>query len=159
MSNDDLLRPTLSDYTRPPALYHTTGFALCAFFGGPVGAAVYALANITRLSRLKQDAPVVVILTALALFVPMMLVRAGQFDALAEFAGMTPQRTGETLLRAPGARDFRRYLFIASQVFPVSPRLGRGSAAELAGGHCRGAVGLGGKCHSADVDSQASLIT
>lgn len=141
MSNDDLLRPTLSDYTRPPALYHTTGFALCAFFGGPVGAAVYALANITRLSRLKQDAPVVVILTALALFVPVMLVRFGQFDALAEFVGMTPQRTGQTLLRGLGLAIFgaiyllHRRFFRSARVSGVEalPSWPVGIAAALSG--------------------------
>jgi len=106
LSNDDLLRPTLSDYTRPPALYHSTGFALAGFFGGPVGAAVYSLANTTRLSRLKQDAPVVVILTVLALLIPMLLVRFGLFDALADLAGMTPRRTGEVLLRGLGLAVF-----------------------------------------------------
>jgi hypothetical protein len=75
LSNDDLLRPTLSAYSRPPALYHKTGFALAAFFGGPVGAAVYSLANTGRLSRLKQDAPTIVIVTASALLIPMMLLR------------------------------------------------------------------------------------
>ena len=79
MSNDDLLRPTLSAYSRPPALYHKTGFALAAFFGGPVGAAVYSLANTGRLSRLKQDAPTIVIVTATALLIPTMLARTGQF--------------------------------------------------------------------------------
>ncbi len=106
MSNHDLLRPTLSDYTRPPALYHTTGFALSAFFGGPVGAAIYSLANTTRLSRLRQDALIIIILTALALLIPVMLVRFGQFDAFADFAGMTPQRTGAILLRGLGLAIF-----------------------------------------------------
>jgi len=141
LSNDDLLRPTLSDYTRPPALYHTTGFAMSAFFGGPVGAAVYALANITRLSRLRQDAPVVVILTALALLVPMMLVRAGYFDALAEFAGMTPRRTGEILLRGLGLAIFgaiyllHRRFFRSARVSGVEalPSWPVGIAAVLSG--------------------------
>jgi len=102
LSNEDLLRPTLSAYSRPPALYHTTGFALAAFFGGPVGAAVYSLANTRRLARLRQDAPVIIIVMALALLVPMMLVRAGQFDAFANLAGMTRSTAGEVLLRGLG---------------------------------------------------------
>ena len=127
MSNDDLLRPTLSDYTRPPALYHTTGFALSAFFGGPVGAAIYSLANITRLSRLKQDAPVVIILSALALLMTKVLVYSGQFDALVELAGMTPRRTGELLLRGLGLAIFgaiyllHRRFFRAARISGVKP--------------------------------------
>ncbi len=141
MSNQELLRPTLSDYTRPPALYHTTGFALSAFFGGPVGAAVYSLANTTRLSRLKQDAPIVVILTALALLIPMMLVRFGQFDALTDFAGMTPRRTGEILLRGLGLAIFgaiyllHRRFFRSARVSGVKalPSWPVGIAAVLSG--------------------------
>ena len=141
MSNDDLLRPTLSDYTRPPALYHTNGFALSAFFGGPVGAAIYSLANTTRLSRLKQDAPVVVIVTALALLVPMLIVRYGQFDGLAELAGMTPRRTGEVLLRGLGLACFgaiyllHRRFFQAARVSGVKalPSWPLGIAAVLSG--------------------------
>jgi hypothetical protein len=106
LSNDDLLRPTLSAYSRPPALYHTTGFALAAFFGGPVGAAVYSLANTGRLARLRQDAPVIVIVTALALLIPVMLVRTGQFDLLADLAGMSPRSAGEVLLRGLGFACF-----------------------------------------------------
>jgi hypothetical protein len=141
LSNQDLLRPTLSDYTRSPALYHTTGFALAAFFGGPVGAAVYSLANTTRLSRLKQDAPIVVILTALALLIPMMLVRSGQFDALADFAGMTPRGTGEILLRGLGLAIFgaiyllHRRFFRSARVSGVKalPSWPVGIAAVLSG--------------------------
>ena len=141
MSNQDLLHPTLSDYTRPPALYHTTGFALSAFFGGPVGAAVYSLANTTRLSRFKQDAPIVFILTALALLIPMMLVRFGQFDALTDFAGMTPRRTGEILLRALGLAIFgaiyllHRRFFRSARVSGVKalPSWPVGIAAVLSG--------------------------
>ena len=141
MNNEDLLRPTLSEYSRPPALYHTTGFALSAFFGGPVGAAVYSLANTTRLSRLRQDAPVIVIVTALAVLVPMMMVRFGQFDALAELAGMTTRRTGELLLRGLGLACFgaiyllhRRY-FRAARVSGVKalPSWPVGIAAVLSG--------------------------
>jgi len=106
LSNDDLLRPTLSAYSRPPALYHTTGFALAAFFGGPVGAAIYSLANTGRLARLRQDAPVIVIVVALALLIPMWLVRAGRFDALADLAGMTPRGAGAVLLRGLGLASF-----------------------------------------------------
>ncbi len=149
MSNDDLLRPTLSDYTRPPALYHTTGFAMSAFFGGPVGAAVYSLANTTRLSRLKQDAPIVVVLTAVALLIPMMLVRFGLFDALADLAGMTPQRTGAMLLRGLGLAIFGAIYLLHRRFFRSARVSGCESPAELAGGYCRGAVRLGGKCRFA----------
>ena len=66
LSNDDLLRPTLSDYRKPPALYNSTGFFLSAFFGGPLGAAMYGTANCHRLGRLSRDLPVIVGITAVA---------------------------------------------------------------------------------------------
>lgn len=117
MSNDDLLRPTLSAYSRPPALYHKTGFALAAFFGGPVGAAVYSLANTARLARLKQDAPTIVIVTASALLIPVMLAHTGQFAVLADLAGMTPRGAGEVLLRGLGLACFGATYFLHRRFF------------------------------------------
>jgi hypothetical protein len=64
------------------------------------------LANTRRLARLRQDAPVIIIVMALALLVPMMLVRAGQFDAFANLAGMTRSTAGEVLLRGLGFACF-----------------------------------------------------
>ena len=64
MRNDDLLRPTLSDYQRVPELYNSTGFFLSAFFGGPMGAAIYGGANSHRLNRLHTDLPLLVVVVA-----------------------------------------------------------------------------------------------
>src|SRR6478672_6229260 len=77
LSNGDLLRPTLSDYRKPPALYHPTGFFVSAFFGGPVGAGVYAGANAWRLGRLWRDLPVILCIVAGAFLVMLELQRAG----------------------------------------------------------------------------------
>ena len=117
MSNQDLLRPTLSDYSRPPALYHMTGFALSSFFGGPVGAAIYALFNTARLSRLKQDGAVIFALCAAAVLVTLQLAKGGGLQALADIAGMSQQRTGQLLLRALGLACFGAIYFLHRKFF------------------------------------------
>jgi len=117
LSNQDLLRPTLSDYTRPPALYHMTGFALSSFFGGPVGAVIYALFNTARLSRLRQDGAVIFALCAAAMLVMLQAVRGGGLDALAEVAGLSQQRTGQLLLRGLGLGCFGAIYFLHRKFF------------------------------------------
>ena len=125
--DDDLLRPTLSDYSRPPAMYHTTGFALSAFFGGPVGAAIYAMFNTARLSRLKQDGVVVLALCAAAVLVALQMARSGGLDSLASVAGLTQQSTARLMLRALGLACFgaiyllHRKFFRAARISGVKP--------------------------------------
>ena len=127
MSNEDLLRPTLSDYSRPPAMYHTTGFALSAFFGGPIGAGFYALFNTAQLSRLKQDGAVIVALCAAAMLVALQLARGGGLGTLADIAGMSPEFTAKLLLRALGLACFgaiyllHRRFFRAARISGVKP--------------------------------------
>jgi len=100
LDNDDLLRPTLSDYRRAPALYSSTGFFLSGFFGGPIGTGVYGLCNSYRLGRLKSDLPVVIALVAAAFFVVLLLNNDGQMADLATLLGTRPARTFEVTLRA-----------------------------------------------------------
>ncbi len=127
MRNDDLLRPTLSDFQRVPALYHPTGFFLCAFFAGPVGAGIYALANTARLNRLPVDGLVILVITAAFFFTPFEVARQGWMAPLGDLLGTTPRRTGELLLRALGlgcycAIYFRqRRFFRAASVAGVKP--------------------------------------
>lgn len=127
MSNDDLLRPTLSDFTRVPALYHPTGFFLAAFFGGPVGAGVYALANAQRLNRLTTDGAVILIVVAAAFLTPIEFAREGWWASLGEWLGTSPRRTGELLLRALGLASFgliylrQRRFFRAATVSGIKP--------------------------------------
>ena len=117
MGNDDLLRPTLSDYSRPPALYHMTGFALSSFFGGPVGAAIYALFNTAQLSRLKQDGAVIFALCAVAVLATLQLAQGGGLQALADIAGLPQRRTGELLLRGLGLACFGAIYFLHRKFF------------------------------------------
>jgi hypothetical protein len=127
LSNEDLLRPTLSDFTRVPALYHSTGFFLSAFFGGPIGAGLYALANTARLNRLTADGAVILIVAAAAFLSPLEIARQGGLAALGELLGMDPRRTGELLLRVLGLACFgaiyfrQRRFFRAATVAGVKP--------------------------------------
>ena len=84
MSNEDLLRPTLSDHERVPGLYNSTGFFMSSFFGGPLGAAVYGGANSHRLGRLQKDLPLLIGLVAVAFMLPYVLQEAGWLQGLAE---------------------------------------------------------------------------
>jgi hypothetical protein len=77
LSSEDLLRPTLSGYRQAPAIYSSTGFFLATFFGGPVGAAVYASFNSYRLGRWSADLPVYVALAAAPFFVVLLLFKNG----------------------------------------------------------------------------------
>jgi hypothetical protein len=127
LSNDDLLRPTLSDYRKPPALYHSTGFFLAAFFGGPVGAGVYAAANAWRLGRLARDLPVIVGIVAAAFLGLLELHRAGALEALADWLGGSLARNLGLFLRALGIATFgaiyflHRGFFRAAQISGTKP--------------------------------------
>ena len=144
MSNG-LLRPTLSDFPRVPALYHSTGFFLSAFFGGPVGAGIYALANTARLSRLATDGAVILIVMAAAFFTPLEIARQGGLVPLGELLGANPRQTGELLLRALGLACFgaiyfrQRRFFRAATVAGVSVRAVR---VGTAGGGVGAAVSM-----------------
>jgi hypothetical protein len=125
--SNDLLRPTLSDYRKPPALYQSTGFFLSAFFGGPVGAGVYAGANAWRLRRLARDLPVIVGIVAAAFLALLELHRAGALDALAGWLGGTLGRNLGMFLRAFGIATFGAIYFLhrgfyrAAQVSGMKP--------------------------------------
>jgi hypothetical protein len=112
LSNGDLLRPTLSDYRKPPALYHPTGFFVSAFFGGPVGAGVYAGANAWRLGRLWRDLPVILCIVAGAFLVMLELQRAGALDALAGWLGGSSTRNLGLFMRALGMACFGAIYFL-----------------------------------------------
>ncbi len=102
MSNEDLLRPTLSDYERVPALYNSTGFFLSSFFGGPLGAAIYGGANSHRLGRLSRDASLLAGLVAVAFMLPYVLHEAGLLrDIAAAFGGSVARNYG-LVMRALG---------------------------------------------------------
>ena len=106
MSNDDLLRPTLSDYRKPPALYQSTGFFLSGFFGGPVGAGVYAGANAWRLGRLSRDLPVILCIVAAAFLVMLEMHRAGALATLTGWLGGSLSRNLDIFVRALGMATF-----------------------------------------------------
>jgi hypothetical protein len=112
LSSDDLLRPTLSDYRKPPALYHSTGFFVSAFFGGPMGAGVYAGANAWRLGRLSRDLPVILGIVAAAYLAMLELHRAYALDALADWLGGTLNRNLDLIVRAFGLATFGAIYFL-----------------------------------------------
>jgi len=135
------LRPTLSDYRKPPSLYNSTGFFLSAFFGGPLGAGVYATANSWRLGRLQRDLPVVVAMVAAAFLVLIESYRLGWIRELGDFLDMSPMRALGMASRALGLATFgafyllHRVYFRAARVSGVTPIAGwkPGIAAVLAG--------------------------
>ena len=141
MSREDLLRPTLSEYRKPPALYHSTGFFLSAFFGGPVGAGLYASANSFRLARLSRDLPVIVAITAGAFLVLLELDRMRWLARLDSLIGGSEARNLEIYVRAMGIACFgalylmHRAVFRAARVSGVKPLPGwvPGIVAVLAG--------------------------
>ena len=158
MSNDDLLRPTLSAYSRPPALYHTTGFALAAFFGGPVGAAVYSLANTGRLSRLKQDAPAIVIVTAPALLIPMMLAAHRPVRRSRGSCGHDATRCRrDAAARAWGSRASALLYFMHRRFFRAARVSGVKTLPSWPVGIAAAGRRLGGKCR-ADGAGFSSII-
>ncbi len=122
LGNDDLLRPTLSDRQSTPAIYGSTGFFLSAFFGGPLGAAIYGGCNSHRLQRLPKDAPVLLLIVAAAYFLPYVLYQQGWLQQLVAVAGGRAARNYEIILRALGLLSFgviylmHRDFFRASRV-------------------------------------------
>lgn len=100
MSNDDLLQPTLSGHTRPPSLYNSSGFFVASFFGGPLGAGIYGLANSHRLGRLAADLPAIGAIALAAYLLPIALHRWGALAALAGWLEVTPGRAGGVAMRA-----------------------------------------------------------
>ena len=102
LSNEDLLRPTLSGYERAPELYNATGFFLSAFFGGPLGAAIYGGANSHRLTRLQKDLPLLVVVVALCFLLPLVLQDAGWLQGLAVSIGGRVERNYGLIMRAFG---------------------------------------------------------
>jgi hypothetical protein len=127
LSNDELLRPTLADYRKPPSLYHSTGFFVSAFFGGPVGAGLYAGANAWRLGRLSRDLPVILAVVAAALLGILEIYRAGMLQALAHWLGGSLSRNLSIIVRTFGIATFgaiylaHRRFFRAAQVSGVKP--------------------------------------
>lgn len=130
MGNDHLLRPTLSDYRKPPALYGTTGFFLSAFFGGPVGAALYAIANSWRLGRLSRDLPVIVAITAAACLLLIESDRMGWLRQLGAYLDMSPSRSLNICVRVLGMACFSAIYFMHRTFF----RAARVSGAERLAG-------------------------
>lgn len=127
MNNEDLLRPTLSEFRKVPALYTSTGFFLSSFFGGPAGATIYGVANSHRLGRLAQDLPVILGVCAAAFFVPIALDDEGLMRPFAQFLDVSLQRAWEIALRALALGCFgaiylmHRKFFRAARVAAVKP--------------------------------------
>lgn len=127
MDNEDLLKPTLSEYRQVPALYGSTGFFLSSFFGGPVGAAFFGLCNSQRLNRLWKDLPVIVAIAAAAFFVVFLLQSGGTMASIADLIGTSPRRTLEITLRALSLAAFggiylmHRKFFRAARVSGMTP--------------------------------------
>lgn len=125
--DSELLRPTLSGYRQAPALYGSTGFFLSSFFGGPVGAAFYALCNSQRLNRLWLDLPVILAMAAAAFLLVYLLQSGGQLPALGELLDANPRRTLEITLRALALAVFgaiylmHRRFFRAARVTGIRP--------------------------------------
>jgi hypothetical protein len=122
LTDEDLLRPTLSDTQRVPALYNTTGFFLSAFFGGPMGAVVYGIANSYRLGRLIKDVPTLALVLTAAYYAPFVLYQHGWLQQLTTLAGGHDTRNYELFLRALGLLSFgaiylmHRHFFRAAAV-------------------------------------------
>ena len=106
MSNEDLLRPTLSNHERTPSLYNSTGFFVSSFFGGPLGAAIYGGANSKRLGRLAADLPLLFGVTAVAFTLPYVLYEAGWLQALAATIGGSTTRNYGLIMRALGLATY-----------------------------------------------------
>jgi hypothetical protein len=116
LSNEDLLRPTLSG-TSQAALYNSTGFFASAFFGGPIGAAIYGGANSYRLNRLTKDVPTLLLIVAVAYYVPYVLHQHGWLQQLAEVAGGRESRNYGLFLRVLGLGAFAAIYLMHRQFF------------------------------------------
>jgi hypothetical protein len=117
LDNDDLLRPTLSEFRPAPALYSSTGFFVSSFFGGPLAAGVYGTFNSFRLNRLTSDLPVHVALVAGAYFLTLVFQNGGQMEAIGDLLGSRPARTPEIVLRAFGLATFFAIWFMHRRFF------------------------------------------
>lgn len=106
MSNEDLLRPTLSETQSAPKLYNSTGFFLSAFFGGPAGAAIYGAANSHRLNRLAKDVPALLLIVAATYLLPYVLYQQGWLQQIVALAGGRETRNYGLILRALGLLSF-----------------------------------------------------
>lgn len=130
MSNDDLLQPTLSGHTRHPSLYNSTGFFVSSFFGGPVGAGLYGLANSQRLGRLAADLPAIGTMAVTAYLLPLGLHHWGALGALAGWLDVTTVRASELTIRALALLCFggiyllHRRFYRAARVTGVESRPG-----------------------------------
>jgi hypothetical protein len=117
LSNEELLRPTLGDYQRVPGLYNSTGFFLTAFFGGPLGAAIYGGANSRRLGRLGQDLPQLVLVVAGAFLLPYVLHETGWLHDVAASMGGSVARNYGLFLRGLGLLAFGAIYLMHRQFF------------------------------------------
>jgi hypothetical protein len=98
-------------------LYHSTGFFLSAFFGGPMGAVIYGLANSRLLGRLRQDSPVLLALLAATYLLAFELHRNGLLAGFGSWLGMTPRSTQVLLIRALGLGCFGAIYFMHRKFF------------------------------------------
>lgn len=139
MDNDDLLRPTLSEFRQAPALYSSTGFFVSSFFGGPLAAGVYGTFNSYRLNRLSSDLPVYVALVAGAYFLALVFHNGGQMAAIGDLLGSGRARTVEIVLRAFGLATFFAIWFLHRRFF----RTAQVSGSKALSGWLPGAVAFG----------------
>jgi len=117
LDNEDLLRPTLSEFRQAPALYSSTGFFLSSFFGGPLAAGVYGTFNSYRLNRLTSDLPIHVALVAGAYFLALVFQNGGQMAAIGDLLGSRSARTIEIVLRAFGLATYFAIWFVHRRFF------------------------------------------
>jgi hypothetical protein len=143
LSRDDLLRPTLSEFRRAPALYNSTGLALSAFFGGPLGAGIYGAANTFRLGRLPQDLTVIVVLVAAGFLIPLELQRLGILQDVVSFFGAGTERGYGIVLRALGLACFGAIYLLHRRFFRAAKVAGSKSLAGWLPGIAGVALGLG----------------
>ena len=141
MADEDLLRPTLSGGEEPRAVYNSTGFFLSAFFGGPVGAGIYGLANSQTLGRLRQDLPLIVAIVAACFLLLVYAAARGGLEGLRGWLDLNLTDTLKILLRVLGLACFGAIYFMhrpyyrSAQVAGVDSRPGwvPGIAALLLG--------------------------
>jgi hypothetical protein len=145
LNNEDLLRPTLSEYRQPPAIYSSTGFFLSAFFGGPLGVAIYGACNSRRLGRLAVDLPVILALVVGVYFLAYVFVRGGQIASLAEIMAGSPEWTTELTLRAFALACYGAIYLRHRRFFPRRPGFGRETTHQLGAGNRGGRAGLSRK--------------
>jgi hypothetical protein len=91
--HDDLLRPPLSGTNVPAtAIYSATTGYVAAFLGGPVAAAVIAMANSWRLRRLSKDWPLGLLAIALLYAMLWWELQNGGDEWLAQYLGPSGPR-------------------------------------------------------------------